>query len=403
MCLRVFDYEGDLMNTEEIMALDKEYVMQTYGRYPLALSKGQGSIVWDVEGKTYIDCFAGIAVNNVGHSHPNVVNAICKQAKKMIHCSNIYYTQEQVELAKLLTGVSPHDKAFFCNSGAEANEGAIKLARKFTGNGEIIAMENSFHGRTLAMITATGQHKYKKGFEPLPLGFKHVPYGDVEAVAETITKDTAAVLVEPIQGEGGVIVPPEGYLKELKKLCDENDVLLIFDEVQTGFGRTGEMFASDLFDVTPDITTVAKALGGGFPIGALLAQKEVADAFEPGDHAATFGGNPVACAAAKASIETIINENLPQKAKEMGDYFKYKLNEQKKLYGIVEDVRGVGLMLGMELDIDCSNIVTTAREQGVLINCTAGNVLRFVPPLIIEKGQIDTVTCVLETILEKLS
>ena len=403
MCLRVFDYEGDLMNTEEIMALDKEYVMQTYGRYPLALSKGQGSIVWDVEGKTYIDCFAGIAVNNVGHSHPNVVNAICKQAKKMIHCSNIYYTQEQVELAKLLTGVSPHDKAFFCNSGAEANEGAVKLARKFTGNGEIIAMENSFHGRTLAMITATGQHKYKKGFEPLSPGFKHVPYGDIEAVAETITNKTAAVLIEPIQGEGGVIVPPKGYLKELKKLCDENDVLLIFDEVQTGFGRTGEMFASDLFDVTPDITTVAKALGGGFPIGALLAQKEVADAFEPGDHAATFGGNPVACAAAKASIETIINENLPQKAKEMGDYFKYKLNEQKKLYGIVEDVRGVGLMLGMELDIDCSNIVTTAREQGVLINCTAGNVLRFVPPLIIEKGQIDTVTCVLETILEKLS
>jgi acetylornithine/N-succinyldiaminopimelate aminotransferase len=400
---RVFDYEGDLMNTEEIMALDKEYVMQTYGRYPLALAKGQGSLVWDVEGKTYIDCFAGIAVNNIGHSHPNVVDAICKQAKKMIHCSNIYYTQEQVELAKLLTGVSPHDKAFFCNSGAEANEGAVKLARKFTGNGEIIAMENSFHGRTLAMITATGQHKYKKGFEPLSPGFKHVPYGDIEAVTETITDKTAAVLIEPIQGEGGVIVPPEGYLKELKKLCDENDVLLIFDEVQTGFGRTGEMFASDLFGVTPDITTVAKALGGGFPIGAVLAQKEVADAFEPGDHAATFGGNPLACAAAKASIETIIEENLPLKAKEMGDYFMYKLNEQKKLYGIVEDVRGAGLMIGMEIDIDCSDIVTTAREQGVLINCTAGNVLRFLPPLNIDKGQIDTVTCVLETILEKLS
>jgi acetylornithine/N-succinyldiaminopimelate aminotransferase len=339
----------------------------------------------------------------VGHSHPKVVDAICEQAKKMIHCSNLYYTQEQVELAKLLTEVSPHDKAFFCNSGAEANEGAVKLARKFTGNGEIIAMENSFHGRTLAMITATGQHKYKKGFEPLPPGFTHVPYGDIEAVAETITEKTAAVLVEPIQGEGGVIVPPEGYLKELKKLCDENDILLIFDEVQTGFGRTGEMFASDLFGVTPDITTVAKALGGGFPIGAVLAQKEVADAFEPGDHAATFGGNPLACAAAKASIKVIVDENLPQKAKEMGDYFKYKLNEQKKLYGIVENVRGVGLMLGMELSIECGDIINTAMEQGVLINCTAGNVLRFLPPLTIEKGQIDTVTCVLETILEKLS
>jgi acetylornithine/N-succinyldiaminopimelate aminotransferase len=396
-------YEGDLMNTEEIMALDKEYVMKTYGRYPLALAKGKGSLVWDMEGKTYIDCFAGIAVNNVGHSHPKVVDAICEQAKKMIHCSNLYYTQEQAELAKLLTEVSPHDKAFFCNSGAEANEGAIKLARKFTGNGEIIAMENSFHGRTLAMITATGQHKYKKGFEPLPPGFTHVPYGDIEAVAETITEKTAAVLVEPIQGEGGIIVPPEGYLKELKKLCDENDILLIFDEVQTGFGRTGEMFASDLFGVTPDITTIAKALGGGFPIGGVLAQKEVADAFEPGDHAATFGGNPLACAAAKASIEVIVDENLPQRAKEMEEYFKFKLNEQEKLYGIIEDVRGVGLMLGMELSIECGDIITTAMEQGVLINCTAGNVLRFLPPLTIEKGQIDTVTCVLETILEGIS
>lgn len=397
------DYEGDLMNTEEIMALDKEYVMQTYGRQPLALSKGQGSLVWDAEGNTYIDCFAGIAVNNVGHSHPKVVDAICKQAEKMLHCSNLYYTQEQAELAKLLTEVSPHDKAFFCNSGAEANEGAVKLARKFTGNGEIIAMENSFHGRTLAMITATGQHKYKKGFEPLPPAFKHVPYGDLEAVAESITENTAAVLVEPIQGEGGVVVPPEGYLKELKKLCDENDVLLIFDEVQTGFGRTGEMFASDLFGVTPDITTVAKALGGGFPIGGVLAQKEVADAFEPGDHAATFGGNPLACAAAKASIEVIIDENLTQNAKEMGEYFQFKLNEQKKLYGVVEDVRGFGLMLGMEISVNCGDIVNTAREQGILINCTADTVLRFLPPLVIEKGQIDTVTCVLETILEKLS
>jgi acetylornithine/N-succinyldiaminopimelate aminotransferase len=391
------------MNTEEIMDLDKEYVMQTYGRQPLALKEGKGALVKDIEGKTYIDCFAGIAVNNVGHSHPKVVEAICKQAKKMLHCSNLYYTQEQVELAKLLADISPHDKSFFCNSGAEANEGAIKLARKFTGKGEIIAMENSFHGRTLAMITATGQHKYKKGFEPLPGGFKHVPYGDIEAVADSITDNTAAVIVEPIQGEGGIIVPSKGYLKELKKLCDETDVLLIFDEVQTGFGRTGEMFASDLFNVTPDITTVAKALGGGFPIGAVLAQKEVADAFEPGNHAATFGGNPLACAAAKASIEVIIDEKLLDKAKETGKYFKYKLEEQEKLYGAVEDVRGVGLMLGMEISINCADIVNTAREQGVLINCTADTVLRFLPPLNIDKGQIDTVTCVLETILEKLS
>lgn len=391
------------MNTQEIIDLDKKYVMQTYGRQPLALKEGKGALVTDVEGKTYIDCFAGIAVNNVGHSHPKVVEAICNQAKKMLHCSNLYYTEPQVELAKLLAEVSPHDKSFFCNSGAEANEGAIKLARKFTGKGEIIAMENSFHGRTLAMITATGQHKYKKGFEPLPEGFKHVNYGDIQAVADNINDNTAAVLVEPIQGEGGVIVPPKGYLKELKKLCNEKDVLLIFDEVQTGFGRTGEMFASQTFGVTPDITTVAKALGGGFPIGGVLASEEVGNAFEPGNHAATFGGNPLACAAAIASTKAIIDEKMLIKAKENGGYLKYKLEEQAKLYGIVEEVRGFGMMLGMELSINCGEIANEAREQGVLINCTADTVLRFLPPLNIEKGQIDTVTCVLESILQKLS
>lgn len=391
------------MNTAEIMNLDKKYVMQTYGRQPLVLMEGEGAIVRDVEGNIYIDCLAGIAVNNVGHSHPKVVEAICDQAKKLIHTSNLYYTVPQVELAKLLADISVHDKSFFCNSGAEANEGAVKLARKFTGKGEIIAMENSFHGRTLAMITATGQHKYKKGFAPLPGGFKHVNYGDSQAVVDSITDNTAAVLVEPIQGEGGVIVPPEGYLKELREICDENDVLLIFDEVQTGFGRTGEMFASQLFNVTPDITTIAKALGGGFPIGAVLADEEVGNAFEPGDHAATFGGNPLACAAAIASINAIIDEQMLIKAKENGSYLKYKLDEQAKLYGIVEEVRGFGMMFGMELSINCTEIVNEAREQGVLINCAADTVLRFLPPLIIEKGQIDAATCVLESILEKYS
>lgn len=391
------------MNTEEIINLDKKYVMQTYGRQPLALKEGKGAIVKDFEGNIYIDCFAGIAVNNVGHSHPKVVEAICKQAQKLLHTSNLYYTEPQVELAKLLAEVSPHDLSFFCNSGAEANEGAIKLARKFTGKGEIIAMENSFHGRTLAMITATGQHKYKKGFEPLPGGFKHVNYGDAQAVADNITDNTAAVIVEPIQGEGGVIVPPDGYLKELRNICTENDVLLIFDEVQTGFGRTGEMFASQLFEVTPDITTVAKALGGGFPIGAVLADEEVGNAFEPGNHAATFGGNPLACSAAIAAINAIIDENMIFKAKENGEYLKYKLQEQAKLYGIVEEVRGVGMMLGMELSINCGEIANKSREQGVLINCTADTVLRFLPPLIIERDQIDGVTCVLESILQKFS
>ncbi|MGZ7046881.1 MAG: acetylornithine/succinylornithine family transaminase [Methanobacterium sp.] len=391
------------MNTEEIMELDKKYVIPTYARQPIALKEGKGALVKDFEGNTYIDCFAGIAVNNVGHTHPKVVEAICNQAKKLIHTSNVYYTEPHVELAKLLADITIHDKSFFANSGAEVNEGAVKLARKFTGKGEIIVMENSFHGRTLAMVTATGQHKYKKGFEPLPTGFKHVDYGDVQAVIDNITDDTAAVMVEPIQGEGGVIMPPEGYLKELRKICTENDILLIFDEIQTGFGRTGEMFASDLYNVNPDITTVAKALGGGFPIGAILAGEEIADAFEPGNHGTTFGGNPLACAAAIAAINAIIDENMVIKAKENGGYLKYKLEEQAKLYGIVEEVRGVGMMLGMELSINCGEIVNEAREQGVLINCTADTVLRLLPPLIIDKGQIDTVTCVLETILEKHS
>lgn len=391
------------MNTEEIIALDKDYVMQTYGRQPLAIKEGKGAVVWDVEGNPYIDCVAGIAVNNVGHAHPRVAQAICNQAQKLIHTSNLYYTEEQVRLAKLLVDVSPLQKAFFCNSGAEANEGAIKLARKFTGKGEIIAMENSFHGRTITTITATGQPKYQKGFGPLTPGFKHVPYGNLEAVSAAITDETAAVLVEPVQGEGGVIIPPEGYLAELKKICHENDVLLIFDEVQTGFGRTGEMFASQTFKVTPDITALAKAIAGGFPMGAILASAEVGSAFQPGDHAATFGGGPLACAAGIASIETIREEGLLTKSRENGTYFKNELKELFEDHGLVEEVRGVGMMLGLEMDTPCGEMVDAMRNQGVLVNCTAEKVLRFVPPLVITKEQIDNVTDHLDEIIGRLS
>lgn len=391
------------MNTEKIIDLDKDYVMQTYGRQPLALKKGKGAVVWDVEGVPYIDCVAGIAVNNVGHAHPRVAEAISKQAHKLIHTSNIYYTEEQVRLAKQLVEISPHQKAFFCNSGAEANEGAIKLARKFTGKGDIIAMENSFHGRTITTITATGQHKYKKGFGPLPPGFNHVPYGDLEAVGDAITEKTAAVLVEPVQGEGGIIIPPQGYLDELKKICHENDVLLIFDEVQTGFGRTGEMFASQTFKVTPDITTLAKAIAGGFPMGAILASAEVGSAFEPGDHAATFGGGPLACAAGLASIQTIQEEGLVVKSRENGIYFQNELKELFQEHGRVEDVRGVGLMLGIEMDMPCTQMVDTMRHQGVLVNCTAENVLRLVPPLVITREQMDNVTNHLDEVIGRLT
>lgn len=391
------------MNTEEIIELDSKYVMHTYGRQPIALGKGEGAVVWDVEGKSYIDCVAGIAVNNVGHANPKVAEAICNQAKKLIHTSNLYYTEQQVNLAKLLAEVSPHSKAFFCNSGAEANEGAIKLARKHTGKGEILTMNNSFHGRTITTITATGQKKYQKGFEPLTPGFKYVPYGDVEAVEKTIGSNTAAVLVEPIQGEGGVIVPPEDYLKNLKEVCHENDVLLIYDEVQTGFGRTGEMFASQSFGVTPDITTVAKAIAGGFPMGAVLAGDDVGETFAPGDHAATFGGSPLACAAATASINYILDENLLEKSKTNGAYFKDKLNIIKESNGVVEDVRGMGLMIGMELGVECGELVDDMRERGIIVNCAAGNVLRFVPPLVISKSQIDIVTSTLDDALDKYS
>lgn len=391
------------MNTEEIMALDKEYVMQTYGRQPIAIEKGIGAVVWDVEGNSYIDCLAGIAVNNVGHAHPKVAEAICNQAKSLIHTSNLYYTQQQVELAKLLVEVSPHDLAFFCNSGAEAVEGSIKLARKYTGKGEIIVMKNSFHGRTITALSATGQTKYQKGFEPLAPGFTHVQYGDVDAVEKTISDKTAAVLVEAIQGEGGIVLPPEGYLKKLKDLCEEKEILLIFDEVQTGFGRTGEMFASQTFNVTPDIAALAKGIAGGFPMGAIMATKEVGSAFQPGDHAATFGGGPLACAAAKASIEVILDEDLLSKSRENGKYFKSLLESLKDKYEMIKEVRGSGLMLGMELDMNCAEMVDDMRNRGVLINCTADNVLRFVPPLVIGKEQVDTVISHMDDMLKNYS
>jgi acetylornithine/N-succinyldiaminopimelate aminotransferase len=392
-----------MMNTQEIMDLDKKFVMQTYGRQPLALSHGKGAEVWDVEGKSYLDCFAGVAVNNIGHAHPKVALAICHQAQRMIHCSNVYYTQEQAELAQLLTQVSPHDRVFFANSGAEANEGAIKLARKYTGKGEIISTDNSFHGRTLATVTATGQDKYKEPFKPLPGGFKHVPYGDIQAMVDAISEETAAIILEPIQGEGGVIVPPEGYLQNVQNICRQRDVLLIMDEIQTGFGRTGEMFASTLFGVEPDITTIAKAMGGGYPIGAILANERIASAFEPGDHGSTFGGNPLGCAAAKAAIEVILDENLVHQSQELGAYFKANLEEMASKYEIVKEVRGKGLMIGIELTKNCGDVVIEAREQGVLVNCAADTVVRLLPPLIITKEQLDVVVNVLDAALAKMS
>lgn len=387
------------MNSEEVKNTLDTYVMHTYGRYDLVIDHAHGSIVYDKDGKEYIDCVAGIAVNSIGHTHKKMTENLSKQLDKLIHVSNLYYTEEQAILAKRLVEVSPHDKVFFANSGAGANEGAIKLARKYTGKGEIIATNNSFHGRTLATITATGQPKYQKGFAPLPSGFKHVDYNDIKQIEEAITDDTAAILVEPIQGESGVRVPDEDYLPNLRKLCDEKGILLIFDEVQTGFGRTGKMFASELTGTVPDITTCAKAIAGGLPMGAVLANKEVADAFEPGSHASTFGGTALVCCAANTVLDIYEEEELVKKSHENGLYFMEKLNALKENHDCILEVRGHGLMVGVELNYQCGDLVTKGQEKGVLLNVANGTVLRFVPPLIITKEELDKVVQVIDEIL----
>ncbi|MDO7789185.1 acetylornithine transaminase [Desulforamulus aquiferis] len=383
------------MNNNEIVAMGKQYVMNTYGRLPMALVKGEGPWVWDAEGRKYLDLVGGLAVTSLGHAHPKVAEAVCQQVGTLLHCSNIYWIEPQVKLAKLLVENSCADKVFFCNSGAEANEGAIKLARKYAkaqlgpDKYEIITATNSFHGRTLAAITATGQTKYQKGFAPLPQGFKYVPFNDLKALADNIGPHTCAVMLEPIQGEGGVIPATQAYLEGVAKLCREKGMLMIFDEVQCGLGRTGKFLAYQHYGVEPDIITLAKALGNGFPIGAMLAKEYVAAAFQPGDHASTFGGNPLATSAALAAMDVLLNDGVMENAVDMGEYFKGQLLKLANKYSFIKEVRAMGLMLGMELTIEGKDIVARCLEQGLLINCTNGNVLRFLPPLIIAKEEID--------------
>jgi len=387
------------------------YIMNTYGRYPIVLRKGRGMKVWSSDGKEYLDFVAGVAVNILGHCHPRVVVAIQKQAQRLIHVSNYYYIEPQIKLAKLLVENSFADKVFFCNSGAEANEAAIKLARKYAkeqGNPdrfEIITALNSFHGRTLAALTATGQEKIQKGFEPLVPGFKYVPFNDINALRKTITDDICAVLLEPIQGEGGVNLPDQDYFRQVRDLCDEYNILLILDEVQTGMGRTGKLFAYEYFDIKPDIMTIAKGLGGGVPIGAMLATDKVANAFQPGNHASTFGGNPLVCAAAVATIETLLEDGfLLDQCNRMGSYFIEKLEGLRtKFPRLIKDIRGKGLLLGMELTQPGDLIVKACLEKGVLINCTTGNVLRFIPPLIVHRKEIDQLVDILNGVLSKIS
>jgi acetylornithine/N-succinyldiaminopimelate aminotransferase len=383
------------LNYDDIVGKFDKYIFNTYTRQPIAIKKAYGAVVTDVNGKEYIDCVAGIAVNNVGHCHPAVVEAIKQQAEELIHVSNLYYTEQQALLAEELVNLTEIDRVFFCNSGTEAVEGALKLARKATGKKEFIAAEHAFHGRTRGALSVTHKEKYRKPFEPLaPAVF--VPYNDADAIRAAITEDTAGVILEAVQGEGGVIIPSDGYLREVREICDVTKTLLILDEVQTGFGRTGKWFAREHSGIEPDIMTIAKAMGGGFPMGAMLAREDVAASFGRGDHASTFGGNALSCAAALANIEVIKKEKLVERSGELGVYLMKKLKALDKDY--VKEIRGKGLMVGMELSIKCEDIVSRARERGVLLNCTSDSVLRFVPPLIITREQLDAVVGVIDEI-----
>lgn len=385
---------------EDLIALGEKYVMNTYKRLPKVFVKGSGAYIWDSEGNKYLDFVSGIAVNSLGHCPPAVTEAIKEQAEKLIHCSNLYWIEPQIKLAQKLVEESCCDKAFFCNSGTEANEAAIKLARKWgQGRYEIITMEKSFHGRTLGSLTATGQEKYQKAFRPLPAGFKYVPFNDLEALEKALTPQTCAVMLECIQGEGGVNVPEPGYLQGVEKICRENNLLLIVDEVQTGLGRTGKPFAYQNFGISPDIITLAKALGGGVPIGAMLAKEEVAQAFEPGDHAATFGGNPLATQAALAAVSVLFDEEFLKEVTVKGECLKGKLTELQKDFPQITKVKGIGLMVGCELSMDAASIVEYCLQQQVLINAVGGKILRFVPPLIVTEEEIDHVIEVLRQAL----
>ncbi len=384
----------------EVFEQERRYIMPTYKRQPIVLTEGRGAVVRDSSGREYIDCVAGIAVNAVGYSHPAVVHAIQKQAAKLMHVSNLYYTEPQVELAAKLVTLTGMAKAFFCNSGAESIEAALKLACKATGKSRFIAAQGSFHGRTIVSLSTTYEPKFRAPFTPLLLkSVDFVPYNDPDAIREALDDETAAVIVEPIQGEGGIRVPSPGYLNEVREICTDNDVLLIFDEVQTGFGRTGRWFGKDHEGVQPDIMTLAKALGAGFPIGAMLARAGLE--FEAGEHASTFGGTPLACASALASIKVIEDEKLVERSRELGAYFREQARSEYGLASspVVKEIRGKGLMIGIELTTPCAEVVAKALERGILVNCTANTVVRLVPPLVISTEQLDTVLAVLREIL----
>ena len=397
------------MTNQQWVERSDKVIMKTYGRYPIVPVRGEGCRLWDADGKEYLDFLAGVAVNNLGHCHPKVVKALQDQAATLIHCSNYYQIPQQIELAELLCSHSFADKAFFCNSGAEANEAAIKLARKYSrekhNNPErygIITAADSFHGRTMATVSATGQEKVQRFFDPLLHGFAHVPFNDLAALSAAITPQTCAIMLEPIQGEGGINIPSMEYMQGVRELCDRHQLLLILDEVQVGMGRTGKLFAYEHFGITPDIMTLAKALAGGAPIGTMLARDEVAASFVPGTHGSTFGGNPLVTAAAVATVRAILEEGLLNRAEEMGEYLHGELETLGAKYPFVKEVRGIGLMIGMPLTIPGGDIVKKGHEKGVLLNVTHDTVLRFVPPLTVSKQEVNRMIEILESIFKEI-
>ncbi len=395
------------MNTEQIKALNNAHVLNTYGERKLAIVRGEGARLWDADGREYLDFFAGIAVCNLGHCHPKVTEAICRQASTLVHVSNLYYIEPQVRLAEILSKCSFADRWFFCNGGAEANEAAIKIARRFwaeqgTPRPGVVSAEQSFHGRTIATITATGQPKYQKGFEPLLPGVKHVPYDDLAALEAALTPEVGLVILEPIQGEGGVRVPGPGYLRGVRELCDKTGALLAFDEVQTGLGRTGTLFAHEHDGVTPDIMTLAKGLGNGVPIGAMGCTERVSAGFAPGSHACTFGGNPLSSAAAVATMEVLTEPGFIGAAAAKGERLFAALRALAANHPKVVEVRGRGLMAGVECTEAVAPAVSALLDAGIICGPAGPNVIRFLPPLIVSDGEIDRAAGTLDRVLGEL-
>jgi predicted acetylornithine/succinylornithine family transaminase len=394
------------MTEKEIMAMSDENIMNTYKRFPVVLAKGSGAKVWDVNGREYLDFAAGIAVCNLGHSHPRIIAAVSEQMAKLTHVSNLYYTEPQTRLAKMLVDNSFADKVFFCNSGAEANEAAIKLARKYAHENmgpdkfELITMKESFHGRTMATITATGQEKFQFGFTPLLEGFTYAPFNDLRALEAAISGKTCGIMLEAIQCEGGINIPDENYLTGVRQICDRHGLLLIIDEVQTGMGRTGKLFAYEHSGIKPDIITLAKALANGIPAGAMLATDKIAKAFVPGNHASTFGGNPFAMAAAGAVMEIMLKEGVLENCRKVGDYLLSQLRKLQQKHAIISDVRGKGLVLAAQLNIEAGDIINQCIERGLLIISAGSKTLRFVPPLIITNRDVDFAINVLDEVME---